>query len=163
MKSLYYTLFTYILSWTFASSQTITVTGSNWTPTITPITEAGNDYVETYESATNHSSITINLPLLLGFYKVSINYQPSPTWHNDLKLSAKRTNDGSTTCILCSIGGGTTYQDITTTSIELFRINSVVALSSYSNIQIQYKLSGVSVKVPAANYGSRIVFTVSSP
>jgi len=133
-----------------------------WYVSIPAITEAGGNYSGTYESATDQASLTVRVPLLLGFGKVSVSYLPNPLWNNALQLSIKRTNNGYTLCVLCGISGGTTYQPITQTATELFRIGAVLDLADYNNINIQYQLSGVSVTVPAANYQSRVVFTVSA-
>lgn len=146
---------------TSIKSQTLTVGGTNWTVAITPITEAGNNYSGTYESAANQILLEASVPLLLGNAKVSVHYELNPTWHNSLLLAAKRTGNGTTLCVLCTITGGTTYLPFTQTAIELFRIQAVLALASYSNIPIQIQLSGVSVTTPVANYNSRIVFTIS--
>ncbi|WP_228443277.1 hypothetical protein [Chryseobacterium nematophagum] len=129
---------------------------------IPSITEAGTNYAGTYESATNQVILTASVPLLLGNGKVSVHYEPNPTWNASLILSAKRTNNGSTVCALCTITGGTTYQTVTQTDIELFRIQAVLALASYTGINIQLQLSGVSVTIPATTYNSKVVFTISA-
>lgn len=143
-------------------AQTMTIVSSPWNVTIPPITEAGSNYTGTYESATDQSSLTVRVPLLLGFGKVSVSYQPNPIWNDNLQLAVKRTNNGVTLCVLCGISGGTNYQTLTPTATELFRIGAVLDLADYNNINIQYQLSGVSVTVPVANYQSRIVYTVSA-
>jgi hypothetical protein len=144
------------------SAQSLTVGGTNWTPTVPSITEAGTDYAGPYESATNQILLTASVPLLLGGAKVSVRYIANPTWNNSLVLNIKRTGNGTTVCLLCTITGGTTYQAVTLTDVELFRIAAVLALASYSNIPIQLQLTGVSVTVPAAAYGSRVVFTIGA-
>jgi len=143
-------------------AQTMTVTGSNWAVSIPTITEAGNNYAGLYESATNQVILAVSVPLLLGNAKVSVHYSANPTWNSSLILSAKRTSNGTTLCALCSITGGTAYQTITQTDIELFRIQAVLALASYTGINIQLQLSGVSVTIPATSYQSQVVFTVSA-
>ena len=141
-------------------SQTMTITGNNWAPSIPSITEAGNNYAGTYESATNQIILAVSVPAVLGSGKVSVHYEANPMWHSSLILSGRRTNNGTTTCVLCSITGGTAYQTITQTDLELFRIQAVLALGAYTGINIQLQLGGVSVAIPAATYSSRIVFTV---
>ncbi|KFE97644.1 hypothetical protein IX39_17850 [Chryseobacterium formosense] len=143
------------------AQRTLTVGGNNWTVTLPSITEAGTNYAGTYESAANQILLTASVPLLLGSGKVSVHYEANPTWNSSLILNARRTGDGTTVCVLCSISGGTTYQPIGLTDVELFRIVAIATLASYSNIPIQLQLSGVSVTVPAATYNSRIVFTIS--
>ncbi|WP_238536298.1 hypothetical protein [Chryseobacterium populi] len=151
-----------IWSGVFKAQRTLTVGGSNWTVSIPSITEAGSNYAGTYESATNQILLAASVPLLLGNAKVSVHYQANPTWHNSLVLSAKRTGDGTTACVLCSISGGTAYQTLTLTDAELFRITATLALAAYSNIPIQLQLSGVSVIIPSATYQSSVVFTISA-
>ncbi|WP_418121888.1 hypothetical protein ACNFU2_12215 [Chryseobacterium sp. PTM-20240506] len=141
-------------------AQSLTVGGSNWTVSIPPITEAGTNYAGTYESATNQILLAASVPLLLGTAKVTVRYIPDPTWNNSLVLNIRRTGNGTTVCVLCSITGGTTYQAITQADLELFRITAVLALASYSNIPLQLELTGVSVTIPAATYNARIVFTI---
>lgn len=156
---------TFILSLLFfctIKAQTINVTGTNWAVTIPSITGAGSNYAGTYESAANQILLKVDVPLLLGSGKVSVHYAANPTWYSNLILSAKRTGNGTTVCLLCSITGGTAYQTVTLTDIELFRVAAVASLASYSNIPIQLQLSGVSVTIPAATYNSRIVFTISA-
>lgn len=144
------------------SQRTLTVGGTNWTVTIPSITEAGDNYAGTYESSTSQIILAVSVPLLLTNGKVSMHYTANPVWNSNLILSAKRTGDGTTTCVACSISGGTTYTTIPPTAdIELFRITAVLALASYSNIPVQLQLSGVSVTLPAASYNSQIVFTIS--
>nr|WP_314495216.1 hypothetical protein [uncultured Chryseobacterium sp.] len=143
-------------------SQTITVTGANWTVPLPSITEAGSNYSGTYESSTNQIILAATVPLLLGNAKVTVHYEPNPNWNSALILSARRNGNGTTVCALCTITGGTTYLPFTQTAVELFRIQAVLALASYSNIPVQIQLSGVSVTIPAANYNSRIVFTISA-
>lgn len=143
-------------------AQKIIVTGTNWTVPIPSITGAGSNYEGTYESLANQILIEVQIPILLGSGKVSVHYTPDPTWNSNLILSAKRTGNGNTTCLICSITGGTTYQMVTVTDIELFRIAALATLTSYTNIPIQLQLSGVSVTIPAATYNSKIVFTISA-
>lgn len=153
-----------ILSLALKSQRTITVGGTNWTVTIPSITEAGSNYAGTYESATNQILIGASVPLLLGNGKVSVHYQANPTWNSNLVLSARRTGNGTTACVGCSITGGTTYITVPlATDVELFRITAVLALASYSNIPVQLQLSGVSVAIPAATYNSLVVFTIAAP
>lgn len=144
------------------SQRTLTVGGTNWTVTIPSITEAGDNYAGTYESSTSQIILVASVPLLLTNGKVSMHYTANPVWNSNLILSAKRIGDGNTTCVACSISGGTTYTIIPPTAdIELFRITAVLVLASYSNIPVQLQLSGVSVTLPATSYHSQIVFTIS--
>jgi len=141
-------------------AQTLVVNGTHWNVPVPNITEAGNDYAGTYESVSNQITHNTSVPLLLGSAKVSVHYEPDPTWNSNLNLSIRRTSNGSTLCLLCSISGGTAYQPVGVTDIELYRIQAVLALASYSDIGIQLSLSGVSVLIPSGTYNARLVFTV---
>ncbi|KAA0129081.1 hypothetical protein FY557_05815 [Chryseobacterium sp. SN22] len=145
------------------SQRTLTVSGTNWVVSIPALTEAGNNYAGTYESAVNEILLSATVPLLLGNGKVSMHYEANPTWNSSLLLNARRTGNGTTSCTTCTITGGTTYTNIPlTTDVELFRITAVLALAAYTNIPIQLQLTGVSVTIPSATYSSRIVFTISA-
>ncbi len=148
---------------TLKSQRTLTVSGTNWTVNIPSITEAGTNYIGTYESAPDEILLNAMVPLLLASGKVSMHYEVNPIWNSSLILNARRTGNGTTSCLACTITGGTTYTNVPlNTDIELFRITAVVALASYSNIPIQLQLTGVSVTIPVATYSSRIVFTISA-
>ncbi|MGC5743371.1 hypothetical protein J4Q03_02525 [Chryseobacterium sp. NFX27] len=145
-----------------SKAQSVTVPITNWNAAIPAITEAGSNYSGTYSSPTNQASINVGLPALLGSVKVYVHYEGNPTWNSSLVLSAKRTSNGSTLCIGCSISGGTNYITVPLTAVELFRISTILSVTSYTGINIQYQVSGVSVTLPAATYNSKIVFTVSN-
>lgn len=142
-------------------AQDITVSGTDWNVNIPPLSEAGKDYSGTYTSLSNQILLTVSLPLLLGGARVSAHYEPDPNWHNDLKIAIKRTGSGSGLCVLCSISGNENYLILGTSDLSLFTINATISLLTISNIPMQLRLSGVSVSVPAANYKSRVVFTIS--
>ncbi|WP_185148728.1 hypothetical protein [Chryseobacterium mulctrae] len=87
------------------SQRTLTVAGGNWAVPIPSITEAGSNYAGTYESIDNQVLLTASVPALLGTGKVSVHYEPNPTWNSNLILNVKRTGDGTTVCVLCTITG----------------------------------------------------------
>ncbi|MFC3159670.1 hypothetical protein SAMN05443633_1133 [Chryseobacterium arachidis] len=159
VKSILVVIFT-ISYHLLAQTRSITVTGT-WAPTIPAITEAGNNYLGTYESATNQVLITAAVPAL-STSKISVHYLQNPTWNSSLILSVKRTGTGGSLCIGCSMtGGNTAYIPVPlSTSVDFFSIISGVSLSTFSNIPIQIQLSGVSVTIPSGNYNSRLVFTI---
>lgn len=153
-----------ILSFDLKSQRTITVGGTNWTVSIPSITEAGSNYTGIYESDPNQILIGASVPLLLGNGKVSVHYTANPTWNSNLVLQARRTGNGTTGCVGCTITGGTSYITVPlSTDVELFRITAVLAVASYTNIPVQLQLSGVSVTIPAAAYNSLVVFTIAAP
>jgi hypothetical protein len=167
------------------TAQTIIVGESNWdisTPlgNLPAITEAGNNYTGTYQSVTNQITINGELPksflslLSSGSAKISMHYTPT-SWHNSLLLYAKR-NGGTASisglCVLCSAsvsGGDSAYIQIPQTGdATFFNINFSGTLGlgtttlSYSDVNVQLQIGGVSVVVPAATYSAQIVFTISA-
>ncbi|WBV58990.1 hypothetical protein PFY12_07865 [Chryseobacterium camelliae] len=165
----YLSIIAFIVINSLCKGQTIAVNGTDWSPSISPITEAGSDYAGTYESATNQILINVTIPGLLGLLRsetVQVHYESLPLWNNNLLLSVQRTNSGGGggICIGCSLTGGTTYQTITTTTTNFFNANIPIGLGTktFTDIPIQLKLSGVSVTIPSAAYNARIVFTITN-
>lgn len=142
-------------------AQSITVTGS-WNPAINTnvITEAGNDYASGYaiESAANQSSI--NLTLGGGFFNILFNswrvdvQRSDILWHSSLVLETRRTSNG-TGSFLGSIANGTAYQRVNTNSQSFFD-----GTGSYNNVNIQYRISGMSILTPVNTYSTSVIFTL---
>lgn len=167
-------------------TQTITVSGSNWnintnsTPSFTQPTEAGNNYSGTYESPTNLITISGSIPgsllnLLTGGVAsvVKVHYIPT-NWNSNLKLFVKRSGGSASIsglCLLCgtSINGGTTYIEVPQSApVQFFTINfsGVLGLGNnitFSNINVQLQIQGVSVTVPVDDYSTTIYFTIAAP
>lgn len=144
-----------------ASAQSITVSGS-WNPTISSnvITEAGNDYASGYaiESAANQSSI--NLTLGGGFFNILFNswrvdvQRSDILWHSSLILETRRTSNGAGS-LFSSIAGGTAYQRVNNNSPSFFE-----GTGSFNNINIQYRISGMSILTPVNTYSTSVIFTL---
>lgn len=142
-------------------AQTMTVGGSNWSVAPPAITEAGKNYAGTYESPDNQVLLTLTGPLLLGNMHVSAHYEANPLWNSNLKLSIRRTNNGTGLCLLCGLSGNENYIQLSTNDISLFNFTTAALLTTVSNVAMKLKLSGVSVALPAATYGCKVVFTIS--
>lgn len=151
-----------------ANAQSIAVSG-NWTPTISAITVAGNDYSpSTITSSTNQTLITASgLGALLAAknYRISVS-KTSIDWHTNLVLTVKRTGPGTPSFLgLLSASGGTTALTVTSVPTSFFTIN-VSGLSlglgsaSLSNIPIEQTLSGISVLLPVKTYNTTITYTI---
>ncbi|MEA5461773.1 hypothetical protein VB796_22075 [Arcicella sp. LKC2W] len=152
--------------------QSITVSGGTWTPLVTSIMEAGNDYTSsTAQSSTSQTNISVSVPdafigLLGNSYSVNIKRIDSGTnWDGaGIQIWAKRIGDGtgggSFLLVRSSItGGNVTFQQITTTNLYFFEgIN--FGTTPRSNITIQYEIRGISVLVPVNNYTTTIVYTL---
>lgn len=160
----------------YSEGQTLIVNGSNWTVNVPSITEAGSNYAGTYESANNLITLSGSLPgsflslLAGGSAKVSMHYN-AISWNNSLRLYAKRSGGTATVNGLCfgcgaTINGGTTYIEIPqTVDTTFFTINFTGLLGignsvSYSGINVQLQIGGVSVTIPATTYNAQIVFTI---
>lgn len=147
-----------------AVGQTITVGGTDWNLDLTgEITEAGNGFTGTYESASNQILLTVSNGLLLTTTTTSIHYEVNTNWHSNFIIEARRTGGPSGgLCVGCSISGGTTYQTVTLTSGTFFQTSVLLQLSSFTDIPVQLRLSGIDTTIPVGNYQARIVFTVSN-
>lgn len=168
-KSSYFfkVLFTYILlyvsqSYAFAQ-RSITSTTSNWTLSPSLLIEAGTDYPSEFLSAANEVRLNVTVPLLLASGNVTVHQQSTSTWHENLKLSIKRTGNGDVSglCVLCSIAGDqSSFFTISTNPINLVQIYAVASIAIYTNIPFQLKLTGVSVTIPAKTYTTNLVYTI---
>lgn len=132
----------------------ITATG-NWSETIDALdlqAGAGSDLISTYQSTSNAVSIDIS-----GTAGVDDNWRVDvkkvdSVWHNSFHLYVKRTSDGTGSG---SISGGDTYQEVTDTDLSFFSGNG-----DRNNINVQLKLTGVSIQAPPDTYTTTIYYTV---
>ena len=139
------------VAWHLAQAATITITGS-WSRVIGAgdLTGGpGTNLTATYTSAANQ--------VLLGVTTTGVNWRVDvrridTIWHANFVLSIRRTGFGSGTG---SVTGGGGFQAITTTS-QAF----VTGSGNRAGIQLQERLGGVSVSIPAATYTTTIVYTV---
>lgn len=145
----------------FSFGQNITVAGS-WTPTISPPTEAGNNYSSTpIVSNPNQTTISISSFLLLSSYTVTVHKSDGGNWHNDLVLEVQRTGNGTWLNIGTLSGPLNVYQLVKNTPDPFFYYASLLNLTSINNIPVQYRLSGLSVLLPAKNYSTTVIYTIS--
>lgn len=143
-----------------AQTTTLTVTGQDFNVTslssASLITKAGKNYETTAleSSITNQTSIKVSA--LLG-WTISVRQTTTASWDPALKISVRRTGDGTGSAI---IGGGTAYQLITSTATSFF--SGLLNLTSNRDaIPIQYKIEGFSVLLPVKQYSTTIQYTVS--
>ncbi|MFZ4931959.1 hypothetical protein [Chryseobacterium sp. Mn2064] len=163
----------------YLGAQTINASGSGWAVSVPAITEAGNNYTGTYASATNATVLSGSLPgsflnlLSSSGAKITMHYTPT-TWNSNLHLYAKRSGGTATingVCVLCTAtinGGNTAYIEIpqgTSNTLSTITFSGVLGLGNsvtYSAINVQFQISGVSVTIPAASYSAQVVFTVAA-
>lgn len=113
----------------------------------------GSNIIDTHESAADQVSLdvtgTIDPP---DTWRVDVRRVDS-TWHTNLHLHLKRTSDGGGPP--GSISGGTSYQEVTDTYQSFFS-----GAGDHTGINVQLKMTGVSVAVPAATYSSTVYYTI---
>ena len=133
-----------------AEALDIAVTG-DWSETINAsdlISGAGSDLIDSYESAFN--AVSLSISGTTGTWRIDVKRVDS-TWHGDFILYVKRTSDGTGG----SVSGGTAYQEVSATSLSFFSGSDDV-----SGINVQLKLSGVSIQIPPDTYTTTIYHTV---
>ena len=131
-------------------------TTGGWTETVNEldlVSGAGSGLVDTYESVTDATSMTIsNCTGDTDNWRLDVRRIDDAGWHGDFTLYVQRTSNGEGTG---SVSGGLSYIEITTTDTQLFS-----GAGDRSNISIQYKLTGISIDVLPATYTETMTFTV---
>lgn len=139
-----------------AAEISIDATGDGWAETIDAAdlqAGAGSDLVGAYESATDAGSLTISGTAGNDdAWRVEVRRTDSTNWHSNFILSVKRTGGGSGGG---SITGGDAYQAIGTSDATFFS-----GAGDLSDIPLQFKLEGLSLKVPPDTYSTTITYTV---
>lgn len=152
---------------TFFSFQTfsqITVGGSDWDVDLTgEISEAGDDFIGTYESVSSQITLSFTVPIL-GSRSIYVYYNEDPNWNSGMQISVKRTSQGSLLSSLGYIVGGNNYQSVTQNPVLFFQAFSLLGLGilSITGVDVQIQLSNISTSIPADTYSAEIVFTVSN-
>lgn len=111
------------------------------------ISGPGSDLISTYESATDQVQIDILGPdrtWRVDVHRVDIN------WHSDFILEVRRQPNNR-------IVGGLTYQPITPVAIEFFRSRN---RRNVRGIQVQFRLSGVTININPDTYSTTVVYTL---
>jgi hypothetical protein len=156
MGRAFFFLVPFLLSLTRAEAIDLSATGG-WSETVDEtdlVSGAGSDLVDTYESATDATTMTIsNCTGDTDNWRLDVRRIDEGGWHGDFTLFVKRTSDGEGNG---SISGGLSYIEITTTDAQLFS-----GAGDRSNISIQYKLTGMSITVLPDTYSKTVVFTVA--
>jgi len=134
-----------------AAIVSIDVTGS-WSLSIDAsdlVAGAGSDLIDTYES--NSDQIVLDIDVGRGNFRVDVS-KINTNWHSDFQLYVRRTSDGTGSG---EISGGTSYQEVTDTYQSLFTFKK-----DRTGINLQLKLSGVSVQVAPDTYTTTVYYTV---
>ncbi|MFC1784691.1 hypothetical protein ACFL0J_03565 [Candidatus Neomarinimicrobiota bacterium] len=132
-------------------ARTIIVTGDwNYTIPTTGITEAGEDFADTYESNIDQVILDVKAPQP---WNVSIN-KIDIDWPGFI-LSVQRTGDGNGSR---PVIGGIGYRVITSGSPVIFFSGD----KNRQGIPIQYQIQNVSViSIPTGTYSATIVYTLT--
>lgn len=149
MKNLLYTLIILFLT-NNANAQSINITGQwNYTIPTSAITEAGEDFSGTYESSVNqlYLNVTHNHKWAVSVKKNNI------VWNDNILIWIHRTGNGYGRG---NIKGGENYIDIPN-----HEVGFVTGNKEQYDVPLQLQLSGVSVTIPANNYITEIVFTLT--
>lgn len=132
----------------------ITVTGS-WTEYIDEADlqgPPGSDLISSYESASDQVLVSIDARWW-EIWQVSMRKIDS-NWHADFTLYARRTSSGTG---MGGVNGGTSYLDIRNTNRSFFS-----GWGDRNNIDIQYRLEGVSINIEPGIYTTTIIYTVTT-
>jgi len=114
---------------------------------------AGSNLTDTYESTTGGTGIDVSgCTDDADNWRVDVRRIDDGDWHGDFVLYAKRTSSGDGGG---SVSGGLSYVEITAADTELFS-----GSGNRTGIDVQYKLTGMSVEIAPDNYGQIVVFTV---
>jgi len=135
----------------FAVAANITITGS-WVLTIgvADLTgRPGTNLTANYNSATNQ--VLMDVTTTLTNWRVDV-LRIDTNWTALVTLSIRRTGTGSGTG---TVTGGGAFMAITTTS-QTF----VTGTGNRAGIQLQERISGVSVSIPADIYTTTVQYTV---
>ena len=131
----------------------ITLTGS-WTENINYLDLSagpGSDLEPDYESAIDQVLVDISNTLGGGdLWRIDIR-KSDISWSADMYVHVKRTSSGTGG----STAGGTTYLQLSGIDQQFFTGSDDV-----TGIDIQYKISGVSVNITPAIYTTNIIYTV---
>jgi hypothetical protein len=156
MGRAFFFLILLLLFVTTAESIDIAATGG-WSETVDQldlVSGAGSQLVDTYESATDATSIDITNTLdKRDAWRVDVRRVDGGGWHGDYTLYAKRTSNGNGQGDI--ISGGLSYVEIMTTDREFYSGEGALW-----NVDVQYQLTGMSINVLPANYSTTVIFTV---
>ncbi len=149
-------LFIYFLLCTsFISALSITTSGG-WNLSIdsTDVTgSAGSDLTPTYYSSTDAIIMSISDAIdNSDNWEIQV-HKTDTNWHGNLKLALQRTSNGSGGGSIS--GGDSLYIELTGTDQYFFE-----GSGDRTDVDIQFRLTGVSVLVPADSYSTTIYFTV---
>ena len=123
------------------------------------ITDPGMDLENTFETNSDETILSVKiLPENLNnklYRSWDINISKNDIdWHNDLKIYVKKTGNGESEFNTNTLGG-VVYQRIENYDQYFFEGTGWI-----ENIPLQYKITGMSVTIPAKTYTTEIIITL---
>lgn len=132
------------------SAQQIRIRGSiDFTPGYN--IKAGEDYETEIESGSRSVRMDVKKLKKQQYWSVTVN-KSDINWDNSILIYVRRTTNGNGNG---STWGGTNYTQVRNIPQTLFQGRGLL-----NNIYLQYKLSGISVELPASTYYTDIVYTL---
>lgn len=141
-------------------AQTCTFTGTPWNLTISSadVTDAGLDIPSEYTSAANQSEFNFYYVGVTLNYTWSVLVSKSDiSWPAGVQLAVRRTGDGSLYSNSGSIQNGLNFVSLTSVDQAFFN-----GRRGRIDVPIQYRLSNLSVTIPAGTYTTVVTYTITS-
>ncbi|MBO6517867.1 MAG: hypothetical protein JJ975_15080 [Bacteroidia bacterium] len=113
--------------------------------------KAGEDYSLETESKQDGVSMSIRKLKRNSYWAVTV-YKSDINWNNKVKIYVRRTNGGS--------GNGYTWGCTNYTRVRNMPQSIMWGAGGLNNIYLQYRLSGISMDLPANTYYTDIVYTL---
>jgi hypothetical protein len=116
------------------------------------VSGAGSALAGDYESPASASSIDVfNCADNSDNWRIDVS-RSGGTWSGDFTLQVRRTSDGSGGG---SVSGGISYIAVGTTAGQFFSGGG-----NRNGMNVQYKLSGVSLQIAPGTYATTVIYTV---
>lgn len=112
---------------------------------------AGSDLPPVYQSKADQAWVNIRTRAIDQKWRVDVR-RSDANWPRNVSLFVRRTDDGEGPG---TIWGGRTYVEVTATDTFFFS-----GAGDRSWVYLQFKLGGISVRVPPDTYSTTVVFTV---
>lgn len=142
----------FLLSVIDAEAINITAAGSCWYRTISKVdlqSGAGSGLNSTYESTPDATVLDIEAGKKTQW---AVYVRTAPSWVNDITLYVRRISDGKGGG---TVEGGTSYVSVGPTDVQLFS-----GKGPRMGINLQYKLTGISIRIPVGTYSRTLIYTV---
>lgn len=144
-------LLVFIFLGLFSYGQEVRIKGSIQFKKISTSIRAGEDFSSELISDDNDVRLSVKKLKKRQYWSISVN-KSDITWNSSLNIYVRRVNNGSGNG---SVWGGTNYVSIQNMPQQFFQGHGLL-----NNIYVQYKVSGLSVTVPADTYYTDIVYTL---